>query len=82
LSTEWCSLPDADRPAVRVYAGYSGWAPGQVEGELTADTWVVAKATKSAIFNPNPQRAWAEAFAGKGPLYQVILQTGFKPSMN
>jgi putative transcriptional regulator len=82
LSTEWCSLPDADRPAVRVYAGYSGWAPGQVEGEMTADTWVVVKATRSAIFHPNPQGAWAEAFAGKGTLHQIILQTGFKPSMN
>ena len=82
LNSEWSSLPDTDRPAVRVYAGYSGWAPGQVEGELNADAWVVLKATKNIVFHPNPQEAWEEAFVRKGPLYQIILQTGFKPSMN
>jgi putative transcriptional regulator len=82
LSSEWSALPGEDRPAVRVYAGYSGWAPGQLEGELKSDAWVVVQATRSIVFHPNPQGAWAEAFGGKGPLHQIILQTGFKPSMN
>jgi putative transcriptional regulator len=82
LGSEWSGLSEAERPAVRVYAGYSGWAPGQVEGELKTDAWVVVQATRSIVFHPNPQAAWAEAFAGKGPLYKIILQTGFKPSMN
>jgi putative transcriptional regulator len=82
LKNEWSGLPEEDRPAVRVYAGYSGWGPGQVEGELKADAWVVVKATPELIFRPDAAGAWEDAFAGKGPLYQIILQTGFKPSMN
>lgn len=82
LKNEWGSLSEADRPAVRMYAGYSGWAPGQVESELARDTWVVLKASRGIIFHPDPQGAWADALAKKGPLYQIILQTGFKPSMN
>ncbi|HYW83880.1 MAG TPA: YqgE/AlgH family protein [Spirochaetia bacterium] len=82
LKDEWSALPEQQRPAVRLYAGYSGWGPGQVEGELKAEAWVVVKANSDIIFHPNPAGAWADAFVKKGPLYQIILQTGFKPSMN
>ena len=82
LKNEWSAMPAEDRPAVRVYAGYSGWGPLQLEGELRAEAWVVVKATREMIFRPDAAGAWEEAFAGKGPLYQIILQTGFKPSMN
>ena len=82
LKTDWAGLPPEDRPDVRIYAGYSGWGPGQLEGELKAEAWVVVKATRELIFRPDAEGAWEDAFARKGPLYQIILQTGFKPSMN
>jgi len=82
LKGEWGQLPEAQRPNVRFYAGYSGWGPGQLEGELKMDTWVLLKASKQVVFAPDPQAVWAQAFAKKGPLYQIILQTGFKPSLN
>jgi putative transcriptional regulator len=82
LKGEWADLPEADRPAVRFYVGYSGWASGQLEGELVADAWVVLKATREIVFHPDPAKAWTDALARTGPLYQIILQTGFKPSMN
>ena len=82
LLNEWSSLPEDERPAVRMYVGYSGWASGQLEGELAADAWVVMRATREIVFHPDPRSAWTEALARTGPLYQIILQTGFKPSMN
>jgi putative transcriptional regulator len=82
LVNVWSALPEEGRPALRLYAGYSGWGPGQVEGELRTESWVVVKATKEMIFRVDPAGAWEDAFAGKGPLYKIILQTGFKPSMN
>jgi len=82
LKGEWASLPETGRPAVRMYAGYSGWGPGQLDHELREDSWVVLKATRQVIFDSDPQALWAEALARKGPLYQIILQTGFKPSKN
>jgi len=82
LKNDWSGIPPEDRPAVRVYAGYSGWGPGQLEGELKSEAWVVIKATRELVFRPDAAGAWEEAFARKGPLYQIILQTGFKPSMN
>jgi len=82
LKEKWSSLPDGKRPTVRLYAGYSGWGPGQLEGELQSEAWVVLPATQEIIFHPNPAEGWADALGKKGPLYQIILQTGFKPSMN
>ncbi len=82
LTGEWGALPEAERPVVRIYAGYSGWGPGQLEGELKRSSWVVLKATEQVVFDPDPEATWAQALAKKGPLYQIILQTGFKPSMN
>jgi len=82
LAKEWATRPEDDRPKVRIYAGYSGWGPGQVEGELKAEAWVVIEGSQEMVFHPDPSKGWAEALASKGPLYQIYLQTGFKPSMN
>jgi len=71
-----------ERPEVRFYAGYSGWGPGQLEGELKADSWVVIPASPEIVFHPDGAAAWEKAFTQKGPLYEIILQTGFKPSMS
>lgn len=41
--------------------GYAGWAPGQLEGELKAKTWVVVAADKSLIFGKDADKKWRQA---------------------
>ena len=41
--------------------GYAGWAPGQLEGELQAKTWVVVAADKSLIFGKDAEKKWRQA---------------------
>ena len=44
--------PDTIAPAVegvRIYAGYSGWTIGQLEGEIERDDWIVLSALPSDI---------------------------------
>jgi len=82
LTADWGRAGEEERPAVRFYAGYSGWGPGQLEGELKAESWVVIPASAEIVFHPGGAEAWEQTFAQKGPLYQIILQTGFKPSMS
>ncbi len=39
---------------VLVTLGYSGWAPGQIEHELTQNAWLTVKASPSIIFKLSP----------------------------
>ncbi len=45
---------------LRVYAGYSGWAPGQLAAEMKAGAWVVGPARAAAIFADDPSPLWPE----------------------
>lgn len=44
---------------VRIFAGYAGWDPGQLEGELEADAWWVVDATIDDLFTDDPDGLWA-----------------------
>ena len=50
-------LPD-DLTDLRVYAGYSGWDPGQLEAELTEGSWWVLPADRSLIFASDTRDMW------------------------
>ena|GEM_PF-552657 len=42
----------------RVYLGYAGWAPGQLEAEIRAGAWSVMRGTPKIIFDENPDSLW------------------------
>lgn len=42
----------------RVYAGYAGWAPGQLAGELARGDWFVTDADAPSIFSAAPSQLW------------------------
>lgn len=44
----------------RAYAGYAGWAPGQLEFEMAMGSWAVTQADPSSIFDKAPETLWAE----------------------
>jgi putative transcriptional regulator len=45
---------------LRVFVGYAGWAPGQLEGELEANAWFVVDLRRDDPFFPTPERLWRE----------------------
>ncbi|MGH8660806.1 MAG: YqgE/AlgH family protein [Burkholderiales bacterium] len=45
---------------LRVYAGYSGWAPGQLQGEIARGGWHVLPADAAMVFETDPARVWPE----------------------
>ncbi len=51
-----------DKPmeGLRIFIGYSGWAPGQLETELAHGAWTLAPAEASAIFGGKSERPWPE----------------------
>ena len=41
--------------------GYTGWAPGQLDAELTTGAWAVARADARLVFDEDPRQKWIEA---------------------
>ncbi|MFP4549549.1 MAG: YqgE/AlgH family protein [Spirochaetales bacterium] len=82
LRKTWIHLPPGQRPTFNFYLGYAGWSPGQLEREIAQGAWLVIPADPGIVFHTNPEEGWQAALRQKGGLYEIIAQTGFKPSLN
>jgi putative transcriptional regulator len=45
---------------LRIYVGYAGWAPGQLEREVSKGDWHVLDADARTIFDKKPAGIWPE----------------------
>lgn len=43
---------------VKVFAGYAGWAPGQLEREISRGGWNVLPASEEIVFDAAPETQW------------------------
>lgn len=50
------SKPDAHH--LRIYLGYTGWGPGQLEHEMDLDVWRVLPADADTVFAADPSSVW------------------------
>jgi len=44
--------------SVRVFRGYAGWGPGQLEGEIDAGAWLVLDSEPGDVFSHEPDELW------------------------
>jgi putative transcriptional regulator len=51
--------PDAGE-AVRVFAGYAGWGPGQLEFEIEQGAWATMSTDAATVFTKSPARLWSD----------------------
>ena len=47
-----------DSTDLRVFLGYAGWAPGQLDRELATGSWIVVDATEDRVFPAEPEKLW------------------------
>lgn len=59
---------------VKVFAGYSGWSPGQLDDEMKRDTWLTHPASLELVFHSKPDELWSMILKEKGWQYQLISQ--------
>jgi putative transcriptional regulator len=57
----------------RVFAGYAGWGPGQLEVELEESSWIVEPALAGDVFTADPERLWSEVLRRKGGTEHALL---------
>jgi putative transcriptional regulator len=66
----------------RVFHGYAGWGPGQLDAELERDDWFVAPAGIDDIFDPDADELWQRVLARKGGHFAVVARMPIDPSVN
>jgi putative transcriptional regulator len=66
----------------RVFAGYAGWGPGQLDAELAREDWFVAPAGIDDIFDPDAEELWQRVLSRKGGHFAVVARMPIDPSVN
>jgi putative transcriptional regulator len=66
----------------RVFAGYSGWGPGQLEAEAEEDAWIIEDAFPDDIFTEEPNKLWSSVLSRKGGSYRLLSLMPDDPSNN
>jgi putative transcriptional regulator len=66
----------------RVFAGYAGWGPGQLDGELEEGSWIVEPALPEDVFTVEPAELWSDVLRRKGGPFGVLAQMPLDPSLN
>ena len=77
--------PDVEPPNIlrtRVFAGYSGWGPGQLEAEMAVGSWITEPAREDDVFTDAPDLLWSRVLERKGPEYRQLSRMPYDPSMN
>jgi putative transcriptional regulator len=75
--------PDGPRDSlrrVRVYAGYAGWSPDQLEGEIEQGAWIVEEASADDPFYDGD--IWSDTLRKKGGGYRLLATMPDDPSVN
>ncbi|NBU41058.1 MAG: YqgE/AlgH family protein [Planctomycetia bacterium] len=52
------ALVESGQEPLRVFAGYAGWGPDQLEGELTSGSWAITAATRAFVFSDDVSTLW------------------------
>lgn len=67
---------------LRVFAGYAGWAPDQLEAEVTLGAWVDLDARIEDVFTSDPEGLWRTVLRRQGGRLAVLSTIPEDPSRN
>ena len=73
---------ETDVRRLRVFAGLSGWGPGQLESELERDDWIIEPATVEDVFAQDAEALWSAVLERKGGQYALVARMPLDPSLN
>lgn len=84
-------LVDLDTPSevltdallgMRVFAGYAGWSPGQLEAEVGEGDWLVLEAFDDDILTPAPERLWGDVLRRQQGAVRLLATCPADPALN
>ncbi len=60
---------------LKMFAGYAGWSPGQLEDEMKRKAWLTYPASLELVFDTAPDQLWPEILRRKGWKYRILAQS-------
>jgi putative transcriptional regulator len=67
---------------IRFFLGYSGWSAGQLEKELSENSWVIAKVNPGKILDSHTEDSWKRILRGLNNKYRMWADFPESPDMN
>ena len=67
---------------IRFFLGYSGWTAGQLEQELTENSWVIASAKHDLVMNDYGDDTWKQTLRNLNTKYRIWADFPASPEMN
>ncbi len=68
--------------SLRIFAGYSGWGPGQLEEELKTGAWYVVESEPGDVSSPEPESLWRAVLRRQRSKLAMIATYPDDPSLN
>ncbi|MFF3749995.1 YqgE/AlgH family protein [Streptomyces sp. NPDC002018] len=68
--------------SLRVFAGYAGWGPGQLEDELREGAWYVVESEPGDVSSPRPERLWRAVLRRQRGELAMVATYPDDPSLN
>ena len=59
---------------IKVFAGYAGWSPGQLDQEMKRHAWLTHPATVDLVFRADPATLWKSILTQKGWQYRLLAE--------
>jgi putative transcriptional regulator len=66
----------------RLFAGYAGWAPGQLEDELEDGAWTVVDAHADDIVSTDPAALWSRVLGRQRGSLRLLASFPDDPALN
>ncbi len=76
------ALQPVELTGVRLFSGYSGWAPDQLEAELAGEAWFVLDAVPADVFCVDAERLWHDVLRRQGGQLSLLAAYPPEPSSN
>jgi putative transcriptional regulator len=67
---------------VRIFAGYAGWSPGQLEGEIRTGSWYVVDAEPADLLTREPGDLWRSVLSRQGGRLALVAFYPSDPALN
>ncbi len=60
---------------LKMFAGYAGWSPGQLEDEMKREAWLTHPASLELVFDTSGDKLWKAILRQKGWKYKLLADS-------